>query len=83
MYADLTCPLGCGDEDTLPNVLTYNVFKDKMRTESVATNCVEYSDVYSSDIVKQKQVTEMYTQLLRIREEILDSVSVTQTDPLH
>ena len=83
MYADLTCPLGCGDEDTLPNVLACIVLKDKMGTKSVAANCVEYSDVYSSDIVKQKQVTEMYTQLLQIREDIIDSVSVTQTDPLH
>ena len=74
MYSDLTCPLGCGDEDTLPNVLTCNVIKDKHETDSVATSFVEYSDIYSSDIVKQKQVTEMYTQLLQIREDILDSV---------
>ena len=83
MYDDLTCPLGCGDQDTLPNILTCSVLKDKLKTDTVATNHISYDDIFSSNDGKQKQVTELYSHLLGIREELLKSQPVALTGPVH
>ena len=83
MYDDLTCPLGCGDQDTLPNILTCSVLKDKLKTDTVATNHISYDDIFSSNVGKQKQVTELYSHLLGIREELLKSQPVALTGPVN
>ena len=44
---------------------------------------MKYQDVFSADVVKQKQVTELYRQLLDVRANLLDSSPVAATGPLH
>ena len=84
MYDDLTCPLKCGEVDTLPNLLSCKVLKDRLQTDIVTNNTISYNDVYSSDVVKQKEVTELYTHLLKIREDLLNSTPpVALTGPMH
>ena len=84
MYEDLTCPLKCGEVDTLPNLLSCKVLKDRLQTDIVTNNTISYNDVYSSDVVKQKEVTELYTHLLKIREDLLNSTPpVALTGPMH
>ena len=73
MYQDQSCPLGCGDRDTLPNILTCDILKNKSQSESPATNCVKFEDIFCNDVVKQKEITQLYSQLLKVREEILNS----------
>ena len=83
MYSDLSCPLGCGTPDTLPHVLSCTELKSQLQSQSVAASEIIYEDIFSKDIGKQKQVTEMYTQLIKIREDILNSPPVTETGPVH
>ena len=73
MYSDHSCPLGCGDTDNLPNIIKCSVINNRLRSDRLATNCIKYEDVYSKDVLKQKEVTQVYTDLLRIREEIITS----------
>ena len=54
-----------------------------MTSSSIATDTIQYSDVFSTDVVKQKQVTEAYSQLLEIREKLLNSLPVANTGPVH
>ena len=77
------CPLGCTETDTLSHVLSCTVLQANMDSTSLATSTVQYRDIFSTDIVKQKQVTEAYIQLLKIREEMLNSMSVSNTGPVH
>ena len=77
------CPLGCGDIDTLQNVLTYKILLQQHVTQEITQSNVRYEDIFSSDIRKQKQVTEIYQQLLQIRDNILQSFPVTETGPVH
>ena len=42
--------LTCGDQDTLPNILTCSELKDKLKTETVATNHISYDDIFSSNV---------------------------------
>ena len=83
MYQDVLCPLGCGDTDTLSNILTCQLLKTNMTSSNIATDTIQYSDVFSTDVVKQKQVTEAYSQLLEIREKLLNSLPVANTGPVH
>ena len=45
----------------------------------LATNKIVYEDVFSEDISKQKQVTELYNQLLQIREELITNSASSDT----
>ena len=54
MYPDILCPLGCGDVDTLQNVLTCSVLKQYHTSKEVTDRNVEYNDIYSEDIFKQQ-----------------------------
>ena len=47
------------------------------------SSTIQYSDLYSSDIAKQKQVTEAYMQLLELHERLLNGLPVANTGPLH
>ena len=82
MYPDKTCPLGCGEEDTLQNVLTCTVLRSLHNSSELSISAVKYEDVFSSDIRKQKAVTETFRQLLKIKNEKM-SQPVAMTGPIH
>ena len=83
LYTDKSCPLGCGEIDTLPNILTCKVLKQHHVSTDVSSSDIRYEDIFSSDILKQKQVTELYRQLLDIRNKMIDSQPVATTGPVH
>ena len=89
MYPDTRCPLpGCLSEDTLPHIL---VCQALARHRGTALPAVTYSDVFSEDILKQKQTTTIYKELLDTRAELLDQSAlegrrgspVASTGPMH
>ena len=83
MYPDTTCPLGCGQEDTLPNILTCSVLKLQHTSNDITGRNIKYEDVFSHDVVTQKQVTELYSQLLDVRTKLMESQPVALTGPVH
>ena len=83
MFPDLLCPLGCGNNDTLPNILTCSVLQNNFKSEAILSGNVKYEDIYSHDVTKQKQITDLYLQLIDIREKILNSSPVAVTGPVH
>ena len=42
---------------------------------------VKYEDIFSEDVNKQKQVTQLFENLLEIRNNILNSLLMTSTGP--
>ena len=44
---------------------------------------MKYEEIFSSNIVKQQQVTELYRQLLDVRNNILNSLPVDAAGPVH
>ena len=75
----------CGDIDTLTNVLTCKVLQTHLKSQSVTVNKVKYEDVFSTDIVKQKEVTEVFMHLLKIPESLMNThyLPVPLTGPVH
>ena len=81
MFQDVACPLGCCNSDTLPNILTCPVLQDQLKSETVATQQIVFRNIFSPDTAKQKQVTELYIQLMEIRSKLITSQPVALTGP--
>ena len=82
LYADISCPLGCGHDDTLANILTCTVLRSHHTSAHVSQSDIRFEDIFSLDIRKQKEVTELYRQLLDIRNK-MTSQPVASTGPMH
>ena len=82
LYPNKMCPLGCGEKDTLQNILTCKVLKQYHVSNDVTNNVIQYTDIFSSDIGKQKKVTHLYEQLLEIRNKMMSSLPVASTGPV-
>ena len=54
-----------------------------MITNNVAIDAVKYEDIFSPDVVKQRQATELFTQCLEKRDNLQNSPPAALTGPLH
>ena len=82
LYKDNLCPLGCGEQDTIPNILTCKVISQYHNSDSVTQEKVQYDDIFSDNIQKQKQITELFEKLLDIRDRLMSSLPVACTGPV-
>ena len=73
MYPDKKCPLECDVDDTLQHILECSVLRQHHTSEQVSANEIKYSDIFSYDTVKQKQVTELFAQLLEVRTQLMNT----------
>ena len=80
MYSDKGCPLpGCPQtKDSLQHVLDCSVLASEMTTRQLHHYTGSYSEVFSEDVMRQKEVTMAFSQLLEIREELLESESAAE-----
>ena len=67
---DLACPVCRQHPDTLQDLLTCPALSAVLQLEDVSSE-ISYSDVFSSDVSKQKAVTELYMKLMEARETML------------
>ena len=82
LYTDISCPLECGDTDNLSHIITCTALTSQHKSSEISQCKAKFEDIYSGNILKQKQVTELYRQLLQIRNQLL-SQPVASTGPLH
>ena len=84
LYPDKKCPLGCGDMDNLSNILSCKVLKNNQKTSQVlCNNNIQYTDIFSDNVRKQKEATELFGHLLEIRNQIMSSsLPVAKTGPV-
>ena len=43
-----------------------------METEEMATGKIKYSDIFSKDVHKQKEITSLYLKLFKIRTRMME-----------
>ena len=77
------CPLGCGDEDNLENIITCSVLRSQHLSDNLAIDSVKLENIFLSDTKKQKETTELYRQLFEVRNKMLNNQPVTTTGPMH
>ena len=84
MFSDKDCPVNrnCRNIDNLEHVLLCQTLQDGLRTQIISRHKVIFEDIYSEDILKQKEATTLFQLLLEVRERIL-SPPAAQAGPLH
>ena len=82
LYTDTACPVNCGQEDTIPHLLSCTILRRYHTSTDISITDSRHEDIYSEDVRKQKAITEIYKQLLHIRNEII-SQPVDSTGPMH
>ena len=82
LYTDTACPLMCGQEDTIPHLLSCSVLRSCHKSTDISISDCKHEDIYLEDVTKQRSITEIYKQLLHTRNEIL-SQPVDETGPMH
>ena len=83
MYTSLFSPL-CGKHvDNLENLLKCDIVKSNQRTNNLSRSSIGHGDIYSNDVRKQKEITELYSECLIIREQLMNSTPVAVTGPVH
>ena len=85
LYNNNECPLGCGDIDTLENILTCNIIKKYHESRELSHGNIKYEDIFSGNIHQQHRITELYSQLLQTRNNlIINGTPVADsTGPVH
>ena len=79
MFTENKCPVSCDSTETLQHLLECSVLRQQHVSDNVTASNVRYSDVFSSSITRQKQVTQLYSELLEIRNNLLDSQPESST----
>ena len=67
----------------IKHILECAVLKSYQNTYELSDYDIKYEDIFSNNTVKQKQVTELYQQLLEIRAQIMNNQPEAVTGPLH
>ena len=83
MYSDTRCPVGCGKDDTIPHLLSCTVLGRHKKSTNISLCNMKYEDIFSEDVHKQKSITEMFRQILEIRNELLSQPVAVTTGPMH
>ena len=65
MFVDKLCPLLCGEQDTLENLLKCDGLKDDIPEERQQ---VMFRNIYSEDLEPQKAATIAYSEHLEMRD---------------
>ena len=68
---NLLCTLCKSDTDDQKHILACNVLQKEMKAKDVVSVRVEYDDIFAKDVKKQKTATALFTDLLRIRKDLL------------
>ena len=77
---DLSCPLGCVASDSQSHILDCTFLNKYLKTREAASSKVRYEDIFG-DLLKQKVVTNIFMQLFKIRESLLDNNLRCKTAP--
>jgi hypothetical protein len=62
-------------------MLECKVFGERVNTKKVTRNKVVYEDIFDDDHMKQKEVTEIFMELLDIRDELKEESQLKELDP--
>ena len=83
IYSDTRCPVGCGQVDSIPHILSCTVLGRLHKSTNISLCNMKFEDLFSEDVQKQKSITEMFRQLFEIRNEILSQPVAVTTGPMH
>ena len=76
----MLCPLCLIKNDDQPHILECSVLQGKFLSQETNSDKVEYEDIFA-DPAKQKGITHLFIQLLKIRNSLLDDNLCLESAP--
>ena len=88
------CVLCKDQEDSQQHVLKCKTLLNKYKSEGITSGEISYDDIFSEEILKQKVVTSLFSNLFKTRESLLEKINsqsapsntevmLEMSDPLH
>ena len=71
---DLSCALGCEVEDSQEMIFKFPVILSNLPDIQVTE--VHYSDLFSKNLIKIKQVSQLLQKALKVRENLIDQLKL-------
>ena len=77
---NMLCPLCKTERDDQPHILECPVLKRKFKSTETLTDTNQYQDIFA-DLKKQKGITHLFVQLMRIRKSLVGENLEAESDP--
>ena len=78
---NLLCSLCQTENENQLHIQTCTVLIEKYRSENLSIDQVEYENLFSKNINKQKEVTQLFMELLKLRKTLLEDNSQQNPSP--
>ena len=78
MHSDLLCLLCQNENEDQQHLLKCSILKTKFKSEQLMVNEVNYENIFSADVNKQKEIAALYLELFKFRNTLIDEVKSQQ-----
>ena len=78
IHSNILCSLCKNEDEDQQHILRCKVIQDELNTKEIANENIEYEDLFSKDIGKQKTITALFLLLFKIRDDILQKQNSRQ-----
>ena len=72
VHSNLLCPLCKTEIEDQKHILSCNTIVKEFKSDNVTYGTVEYDDIFSENINKQKAVTCLFKDMFRIRNKLIE-----------
>ena len=73
IHTNILCSLCEEEDEDQQHLLKCKVLLNKLRTTEVTEGGLEYEDIFSKNVKKQKVITALYITLFKIRKDLLEN----------
>ena len=81
IQSNLLCPLCKLETEDQQHMMKCSVLMSHLKSNEMVEGTVEYKDIYSIRVKKQKVITVFYIQLFKLKENILENISHMAPSP--
>ena len=78
LHSDLYCQLCKQEDEDQQHLLKCSVIVNSLNTAEVVEENIEYCDIFSNDVRKQKAVTELFQCVFKLRDKIQENMNSQQ-----
>ena len=76
---DLLCDHCNTENEDQPHLLRCNILLRKLESTKLAQNKISYENIYSNDVYKQKEISSLFLELFKIKNEVENSQMAPST----
>ena len=73
LHTNLLCSLCEEEDEDQQHLLKCKVLLNKLRTQDVTDGGLEYEDIFSKNVNKQKGITALYMTLFKLRKDLIEN----------